>query len=128
MIWVVENANITGNSAILQLRNGGEMTPQTHNPEIENGIFTHYLIDGLRCFAAVGEDGRTITATSLYHYAHTSVTQATEQRQTPALILPDSKRIGDIVLARKPAPESPTALRTLLEHESYTQRIGQRCR
>ncbi len=91
---------------------------------IANGIFTHYLIEGLRGFKALSANGRTITATSLYSYAHDEVARATEQRQTPVLILPDEKRVGEIVLAHKPASELPETLRALLDHADYTQRLA----
>jgi len=90
---------------------------------IKNGIFTHYLIDGLRDYKALSTNGRTITATSLYSYAHEEVSRATEQRQTPVLILPDEKRVGEIVLAHKPEPVIPETLRALLDHVDYKQRL-----
>ncbi len=91
---------------------------------IANGIFTHYLIDGLRGFKAVSADGRTITATSLYSYAHDAVARATERRQTPVLILPAEKRVGEVVLVHKPAPELPEPLLTRLDHTDYTERLA----
>ena len=91
---------------------------------IPNGIFTHYLIEGLRGFKAVSANGRAITATSLYSYAHEAVARETERRQTPVLILPDEKRIGDVVLANKPSPQLPETLRALLDHADYTQRLA----
>ncbi len=91
---------------------------------IANGIFTHYLIDGLRGFKAVSADGRTITATSLYSYAHDAVARATERRQTPVLILPAEKRVGEVVLAHKLAPELPEPLLARLDHADYTERLA----
>lgn len=91
--------------------------------DINNGVFTHYLIEGLRDFNAVSADGFTVTANSLYNYAHEKVAEVTERRQTPALILPDEKRIGDIVLAQKPAPALPSELHSLLDDTDYTQRL-----
>ncbi len=94
--------------------------------KLQNGIFTHYIIQGLREFKAVAADGETITVNSLYEYARNEVENATERKQTPTQIVLD-RRIGDLTLAVKPATPLPQELQSLIKNKDHDYRtIGVR--
>jgi hypothetical protein len=52
------------------------------NDELEHGVFTYYLVEGLKGMADVDEDG-LITVEEVYRYVSDKVPQATGQEQHP---------------------------------------------
>jgi formylglycine-generating enzyme required for sulfatase activity len=80
---------------------------------LENSLFTHYLIEGIRTGAAADEQGR-VTAAKLYDYVYQRVTEATPN-QRPRLFADDQE--GQIVIARAhpPAPKAKPLPQDLLD-------------
>jgi uncharacterized caspase-like protein len=52
------------------------------NDELKHGVFTYYLVEGLKGMADADEDG-LITVEEVYRYVSDKVPQATGQEQHP---------------------------------------------
>ncbi len=75
-------------------------------PDFGHGVFTHFLIEGLRGNADSDKD-YDITVTEIYQYVKQKVDEysiASGKKQTPNLI---SLMAGDVVLVRVPKPAVP---------------------
>ena len=72
------------------------------DPKFGHGIFTHFLLEGLRGEAEQGDD-QSIDVQELYKYVWDHVREATDKRQNPIMSAPEVK--GKIVIGR--AQRSP---------------------
>ncbi len=88
---------------------------------IKNGLFTHYLLQGLEPFAAAEAGGEVITVDSLFDYARERVTEATQNKQTPRLFVRDKE--ARLELARRQRPRIPPELEGKLAGDDYGQRL-----
>jgi uncharacterized caspase-like protein len=71
-----------GGSVLLLSSMGNEYSIE--NSGIRQGIFTHFLIRGLKGEADVNND-RVVSVTELFNFVETNVVQSTNHRQTPVL-------------------------------------------
>ena len=60
----------------------GPNETSTENDELKHGVFTYFLLEGLRGKADIDTDG-IITVDEVYRYVSKEVPKATEQRQHP---------------------------------------------
>jgi hypothetical protein len=76
---------------------GGPEESAQESAELGHGVFTYYLLDGLRGAADLSGDGE-IDVHEIYRYVSDKVSRATQGRQNPKLKEPDL--VGRILLGR----------------------------
>ena len=81
-------------TAILTASTGIQVAQE--KTELGHGVFTHFLIEGLRGSGDLDKDGR-VTVDELYEYLKTEVAKATNGTQTPQISR--DATAGDIVLS-----------------------------
>jgi uncharacterized caspase-like protein len=80
------------------------------DPDLEHGVFTYHLLEGLRGAADSASNGEVtpdgnITIFEIYNYISSKVNKATHGRQTPMLKAPDVA--GQIILTENPSHREP---------------------
>ena len=96
----VSYSQVTGNLAngriiIMTASKGSESAEERWN--LRNGVFTHSFLEGMAGNADVYGEKR-IYLLNLYGYIRRNVTQLTNNRQNPDIILPEGHR-GDLIMA-----------------------------
>jgi hypothetical protein len=81
----------------------GPNEPALEDPKLRHGVFTYYLLEGLRG-AAANPDG-DIEVDALYHYLAERVPTATDRRQHPERKAPDTA--GQILIGKAAASARP---------------------
>ncbi len=89
--------------------------------QIKNGLFTHFLLEGLESFAAAEAGGEVITVDSLFEYARSQVSAATAHKQTPLLFV--SNKQARLELARRVKPRIPVELQQKLASDDHRERL-----
>jgi hypothetical protein len=91
----------------------GEHESAHEDPDIKGGVFTHYLISGLRGAADRDQDGK-ITLEELYHYTYTralSRTLLSSYGPQRAHFHQQLSGYGSLILARRQSPQAWLLLR-----------------
>lgn len=92
--------------------------------EIDNGVFTHSLVEGLGSHEAADASHGFVTVDSLYRFIHTRVKAATDGKQEPAFgLLGDTTGTVRLSQPQAPAQPIPAALNTRLSGNDNQQRV-----
>ena len=76
------NAKGSGEQQVISLEASKPNQDAIEDPELEQGVFTHFLLQGLKGGADEDEDGK-ISVEDLFSFSHEKVTNYTDNRQEP---------------------------------------------
>ncbi|HHB77694.1 MAG TPA: hypothetical protein ENK85_00505 [Saprospiraceae bacterium] len=80
----IQNNNNVDDLTIFYSSSPGENSLESN--ELQHGVFSYYLIDGLKGSADQDGDGQ-VTMPELYHFVFTNVKNYTDQQQYPSLVI-----------------------------------------